>query len=328
MRPGCSHRFLSRLPRIVLVGALVATFSAGARADDDAHVRARAAYERGLSAHAAGNARAAARAFAEADSLVPSDEAIEAAIDEATSADDAPLAMTLVTRADARELDARAKRAKEKARAAFAGRVGRLDLTAACGTAKRCSVRIDDGEEIDPRSLAFVLVGPHRVSVRRDALENSRSVDVKAFEVVHLTLEVEPTKGSTATAPIGSSGPPRRDDGVRPGRVVVVVGAGLTLALAVASTVSTVDLFSKRSAFSDAACGLDANPQASPRSDCTTLGDRGSGAQTRTAFLLAGTALVGAATLATELFFVPKRPDVRVGFGPAGGDIRLVFSLQ
>lgn len=310
------------------MGALVASFSTTAHAEDDAHVRARAAYERGLAAHAAGNATTAARAFAEADALVPSDEAIEAALDEATTADDAALAMTLVTRADARELDARAKKAKEKARAAFAARVGRLDLTAACGTAKRCSVRIDDGEEVEPRGAVFVLVGTHRVRVRRDALEESRSVDVKALEVVHLTLESEPTEGSAAAAAGGSSAPPRGDDGVRPGRVVVVVGAGLTLALAVASTVSTVDLLSKRSAFSDAACGLDANPQASPRSDCTTLGERGSSAQTRTAFLLAGTALVGAATLATELFFVPKRPDVRVGFGPAGGDIRLVFSLQ
>ena len=310
------------------MGALVVTFSVVAHADDDAHVRARAAYERGLSAHASGNARTAARAFAEADALVPSDEAIEAALDEATSADDASLAMTLVTRADARELDARAKRAKEKARASFAARVGRLDLAAACGTAKRCSVRIDDGEEVDAHGPVFVLIGAHRVNVRRDALEDSRTVDVKAFEVVRLALEVEPTKGAAAAAATGSSAPSPAKDSVRPGRVVVVVGAGLTLALAVASTVSTVDLFSKRSAFSNGACGIDANPQASPAADCASLADRGTSAQTRTAFLIAGTALVGVATLATELFFVPKRPDLRVGVGPSGGDIRLVFSLR
>jgi hypothetical protein len=311
----------------VLACALVTTFSSGARADDEAHVRARAAYERGLAAHAAGNAASAARSFAEADALVPSDEAIEAALDEATAADDAPFAMTLVTRADARELDARAKKAKEKARTAFAARVGRLDLTAACGSAKRCSVRVDEGEEVDARGPVFVSVGAHRVTVRRDALDESRSrsIDVKPLEVVRVTLEGEPTR---APSPTGTTTPRQGEGQVRPGRVVVVVGAGLTLALAVASTVSTVDLFAKRSAFSDGACGLDANPQATPRGDCTNLAERGSSAETRTAFFLAGTALVGAATLATELFFVPKRPDVRVGLGPAGGDIRLIFPLR
>jgi hypothetical protein len=309
------------------VGAIALTCSAFAHAENDAHVRARAAYEKGLAAHASGNASAAARAFAEADALVPSDEAIEAALDEAFAADDAVLAMTLVARAEARELDARAKKAKDKARASFASRVGRLDFTAMCGSAKRCSVRVDGGEELDARAPVFVGVGAHRVKVLHDATEENRKVEAGPGETVRMAIEPpEEASARPSSETRGATGDPGRPP--RPGRVVVVVGAGLTLALAVASTVSTVDLFSKRSAFSDGACGVDANRQASPAADCANLGNGGASAQTRTAFLIAGTALVGVATLATELFFVPKRPDLRVGLGPAGGDIRLVFSLR
>lgn len=276
---------------------------APAAADDTATAAAKASYERGLAEHAAGRLASAARAFAEADAAVPSNEAIEAALDDAVAADDPVLGMTLVARAEGRPLDARAARARDAARRAFERRVG--EVVVVCPRAATCTVRVDDGPSVVPAGPVLVGVGAHTVTASCDGRITTTRVDVAPGASARVTVGApEP----------GVSAPARRaeTDPVRPGRVVVVVGLGVTAALGVATAISAVDLFGKRSEFVDGACALDAPATATPLAECGRLADEGKAANVRTGFLLGGTLLAGATTLVTELFFVPKRGEPRL----------------
>lgn len=276
---------------------------APAAADDTATAAAKASYERGLAEHAAGRLASAARAFAEADAAVPSNEAIEAALDDAVAADDPVLGMTLVARAETRSLDARAARARDAARRAFERRVGALVVV--CTGASTCTVRVDDGPAMVPAGPVLVGVGVHAVTVSHVGRTTTTRVDVSPGASVRVVVDVpEP----------GASAPVRRveSDPVRPGRVVVVVGLGVTAALGVATAISAADLFGKRSEFVDGACAVDAPATATPLAECGRLADEGRAANVRTGLLLGGTLLAGATTLVTELFFVPKRGEPRL----------------
>ncbi len=293
---------------ILLSGCLVGAVAPSvARADspsrgetkrDDA---ARLAYERGLRAHAVGDHLAAARAFLDADRAVPSDEAMEAALDAAIRADDPVLGMELVARASARALDPRASAARDKARIAFANRVARLVV--ACEAAVYCHVRVDAGEDVDAREPLFVVPGPHTVRVTADARSFAENVAVTAGSDVTVRAPRDGAPGSSV--PFAPAGP--NDDGVRPGRVVVVVGASVTGVLTAFTIASAVDLFATRGAFRDERCGADASPLTVPGATCTDLAADGKAAELRTGVLLGSTAATLLATIATELFFVPPR---------------------
>lgn len=285
----------------VLFGGL---FPAIAHAETSAEESARLAYERGLRAHAVGDHGAAARAFAEADRAVPSNEAIEAALDAATRADDPVLAMGLVARTEARALDARAKAAREKARTTFADRVARLAVT--CGGAVYCHARVDGGEDLDARAPVFVLAGAHTVRVTLDARSFTTDVAARGGAIVAVAAPPEPAPSR-----------PAAPSGVRPGRVVVVVGASLGAVLAGFTVASAVDLFSVRGAFRDARCGADAGALTRPGETCPSLATEGKSAELRTGVLVGATAATVLATLVTELFFVPKSSAGTVSLRPS-----------
>jgi len=308
-----------------LLGAVV---PAVARAEAPPADTARLAYERGLRAHAVGDHGAAARAFFDADRAVPSDEAIEAALDAAVRANDPVLGMQLVARAEARALDPRATSSKDKARAAFAGRVARLVVS--CGTATYCHARVDAGEDTDAREPLFVTAGPHSVRITLDA--RSYTAGITAIAGADMPLEA-PHEGLVARPGPPTKVPPS-GDGVRPGRVVVLVGAGLSGVLAAITVASTIDLFSTRGAFQDERCGVDAGPLTLPGPSCATLASDGASAEVRTFALLGATATTLLATLATEIFFVPKRttkaaalPAVRLALGERRAGLTLELPL-
>jgi hypothetical protein len=276
---------------------------APAAADDTATAAAKASYERGLAEHARGRLASAARAFAEADAAVPSNEAIEAALDDAVAADDPVLGMTLVARAEGRPLDARAARARDAARRAFERRVG--EVVVVCPAPSTCTVRVDDGPPVAPAGPVLVGVGAHAVTASRDGRTTTTRVEVAPGASVRVAVD----------APERSGGEPARPavgEPVRPGRVVVVVGLGVTAALGVATAISAADLFGKRTEFVDGACAIDAPATATPLAECGRLADEGRAANVRTGLLLGGALLAGATTLVTELFFVPKRGEPRL----------------
>ena len=287
-----------------LVGAVapsVARADSPSRGETKRDDAARLAYERGLRAHAVGDHLAAARAFLDADRAVPSDEAMEAALDAALRADDPVLGMALVARASARNLDPRASAARDKARVAFASRVARLVV--ACEAAVYCHVRVDAGEDVDAREPLFVVPGPHTVRVTADARSFAENVAVTAGSDVTVRAPRDGAPGSSV--PFAPAAP--NDDGVRPGRVVVVVGASVTGVLTAFTIASAVDLFTTRGVFRDERCGADASPLTVPGATCTDLAADGKAAELRTGVLLGSTVATLLATIATELFFVPPR---------------------
>lgn len=287
-----------------------------AQAESDAQARARSAYEQGLKAHGAGDHKAASRAFAAADAAVPSDEALEAALDEAALDGDAAFAMNLTLRAQDRKVDDRTAAAVQRVRAAFRDRVGSLSID--CAGARVCRVVLDAGGEDDAAQARYLTAGAHTARVRRDDQEQATSFVVTAGET--RWLRPEAPKAATHVAFSDVSG--RRSTF----RAVVFVGAGLTVASLAATIVSGIDVVAKRSSFRDGGCAADV-PSTGPVSpDCQGVADRGSAAQTRTNVLVAVTAGLGLATLAVELFLVPSLPKARVGATAGLG--RADLSLQ
>jgi hypothetical protein len=115
---------------------LIASPSAHAQTDD-AKSRARESYARGEALTAEARWREAALAFAEADALAPNDVALEAALEAAIRAEDAPLAMNLCERTTRSEASSRLP-SVEVARSKYASaaallRIPCLEATPPCG---------------------------------------------------------------------------------------------------------------------------------------------------------------------------------------------------
>jgi len=166
---------------LVAGGAPASAGETGAPGTEPNVDRARAAYDRGVRAHALGDHGAAARAFAEADALAPKAASLEAALESAMKADDAVLGAELVERADGRAPDAGLRTTLEAARKRFAGRTGKIRIE--CAGEARCLVAVD-GTAGDARKPIFVGAGPHAVVVQRGADRIERLVDVKAEQIV------------------------------------------------------------------------------------------------------------------------------------------------
>ncbi len=290
----------------------------GARAESDAQARARLAYERGLKAHAAGDHKMASRAFADADATVPSDEALEAALDEAALDGDAAFAMNLTLRAQDRKVDERTAAAVQRVRTAFRDRVAMLSVD--CAGARVCRVVVDASAEDDAARSRYLVAGTHTARVRRDERDQTSTFDVAAGE----TRWLRPEAPKAATSPSPPDVAARRSTF----RAVVFVGAGLTAASLAASIVSGVDVVAKRSSFRDGGCAADVPSTAPVSPDCQGVADRGSAAQTRTNVLFAVTAGLGVATLAVELFLVPSLPKARVGTSAGRGRAGLSLELD
>ncbi len=289
-----------------------------ARAESDAQARARVAYEQGLKAHASGDHKAAARAFAIADAAAPSDEALEAALDEAAIDADAAFAMNLTLRAEGRKVDARTAAAVQRVRSAFRDRVGSVSVD--CAGATLCRVALDAAPDDDAGSARYMAAGRHTAVVHRDGAEQTLAFVLSAGE----TRWLRPHAPTDAVNVVPDDVSGRRSTF----RAVVFVGAGLTVASLAATIVSGIDVVAKRGSFRDGGCAADVATTAPVSPDCQGVADRGSAAQTRTNVLIAVTAALGLATLAVEVFVVPSLPKARIGVAAGFGRADLSLKLD
>ena len=327
---------LRALPLVIGVALATVVVAAGALADAPA-VEARAAYERGSAAFAAHDHALAAREFARADAILPSDAAIEAALEASLRAGDPVLGMELVDRARGRALDARAERAASRVAAAFSARVGRVRL--ACEGATACSGTIDGVDVARPRAPVVVAPGRHSVRVVRDGQTRDVAIDVRAEATVDVALDdrgaptapapapsaaPSPTSRVPTSPPLSENAPPATGRGTT--TVVALVGGGVTLALGAVTAVSFVDLRARRKDFENGACAVSASATTRPAADCNARADRGRTAELRTDLLGVGTGVALAATVALVLWRPWERSvltddatKLRVGVAPLAG---------
>ncbi len=278
------------LPVLAFASALAPSIAAA----DDAVADARAAYNEGLVAHQNGDDKSAARDFARADAILPSNEALEAAASSALQSGDAVLEMTLVNRASSRELDARATDTIERARRAFAPRVTTFVID--CGSATQCAASIDDAAWVDAHVPLMVLAGKHAIAISRDKNRQIVNVAAGGGEVVRIArtpIEVAP------------GNPPPSEDPSSTTRPIAYAAIGVTLVLGGISIASGIDAKSKRSDFEQGNCGTDAASTTVPSSNCNQLASSGGSAQARTNWLIAGTAVAAAGTL---VFVIVAKP--------------------
>jgi hypothetical protein len=303
---------------LAVVSASLITFSAQlARADaraDDAATDARAAYNEGLVAHQNGDEKSAARDFARADALVPSNEALEAAAASALLANDAILGMTLVERAQSRTLDARATDTIAHARSTFASRV--TTVLVDCAGHTECTAVVDDASLFDAHAPFFVIAGQHAIVISLDKTSQiTRDVACVGGDVLRIGEEAP----RASHGPAGTTG-----SGLRPYAYAAI---GVTLVLGGIAIASGIDAKSKRSDFERGDCGNDSPTGTSPSSDCAQLASSGHSAQLRTNWIFAGTAVAAAATLAFVIIAKPfgSRSNVAVTASLGGVSGALTF---
>lgn len=330
---------------------LLTLLVAGAARADGAQQSARAAYDRGVAAHKQGDLGRAAEEFARADALAPSPVALGAALDAAVAANRPVLGMELVARAarvasPAPEL----KRSVEAARAAFAGKTGRVVLV--CNEGARCAATLD-GAELLPTVERIVRAGEHSLVFRVSGKEESRRVQVAPDVALELHPSAAALLEAPAAAPATPAGapsgvvtttPPATSPGVveRPlavvtpspepptgkplPRWVVILGGSLTVVAVGGAVWSGATAAGVHNDFDSARCPLAAGPT------CADLASQGSGMQTLANVLFMTAGVLGAATVATALFLVDwssggerTAGSVRLSpaVGPSGGSLGL-----
>ena len=269
--------------------------------------RARAAYDRGVRAHALRDHVTAARAFAEADALAPQPASLEAALESVMRADDALLGAELVDRAEGRAGDAGVAKSLEAARKRFAGRTGKVKVD--CRGETRCAASVD-GVPADARKTIYVIAGPHAVIVQRGDERFERLVEVK----VDATVTVAgPEKAGVGGSGIGGdSGTGTGTGESQPSGISPVwfyVGIGATAVLAGVTVLSGLDAVKKHDGFDSGGC---ANGGSGPLPvDCEERGRNGESAQLRTNLLLGATAVLAATTVAVGIFAVRWKDGTR-----------------
>jgi hypothetical protein len=317
MRPLLTRRDAHCVALVAALGLVIvgegAAYAGENPADASQLDRARAAYDRGVRAHAQRDYVTSARAFAEADSLAPAPASLEAALEAAMRADDALLGAELVDRAEGRAGDAGVARTVAAAKKRFAGRTGRVKVD--CRSESRCVAAID-GAPADARKAIYVIAGPHSVVLQRGDERLERLVEVKADATVIVGSETGvPSAGSpisTPTTPPSTDGPATPPPDTTRGGISPVwffVGIGLTAAVGGVTLLSGLDAVSKHDKFSNDGCGTDGT---GPRpGDCDQRGKDGESAQRRTNVLLGATAVLAAATVAVGVFAVRWKDGTR-----------------
>jgi hypothetical protein len=301
---------------IAVVSAFAISFSTSAARADDTANDARAAYNEGLAAHENGDEKTAARDFARADAILPSNEALEAAAASALRADDAILGMTLVERASSRDLDARATDTIERARRAFAPRVTTFVID--CGSATECTASIDDAAFVDAHVSLMALSGKHAIAILRDKNRQFVNVVGGGGQVVRIAEQPRDAAPHRSQA---------RESSSSITLPIAYAAIGVTLALGGFSIASGIDAKSKRSDFENGNCGTDAASSTSPISNCNQLASSGQSAQLRTNLLVAGTAVAVVGTLAFIVVAKPfgSRSNVAVSASIGGVSGALTF---
>jgi hypothetical protein len=319
---------------IVLAGALVAacalapsTASAQTAGSDKA--RAKEAYDRGVEAHKRGDFSKAAREFAEADAIAPSNVALQAALDAAVDADDPALGSELLERSKRGPVSGTLAQSVAAAKQKLAGRAGRVRVE--CPSGSKCSATID-GATIDTKRPAWARTGPHTVIVNVDGDPQSKVVDVKADQTVDVVGTAKskeaplpvptavpmttpsappeaPPKAAAAPPATATATPPSREApasaGARSGAklppLVFFVGLGATVVAGAAATYFMLDTKSKHDDFVSNGC------EAAPQSGCTALKDDGESAQTIANIGIGATALFAVATIVIGAAFTDWR---------------------
>lgn len=303
----------------MVVAVLLALLPARTADADELELRqaARTAYDKAVQAHERGDFAEAARQFAHADGLFPNDSVLKDALGEALRADAGVFGLMLVARAARSPNNVELQAAAAKVRETFRGRAGRI----AVECPEPCVLEID-GQSPEPDAERWLAVGPHVVVLTASAYpdhHDEHRVEVLPLETTRvqfvppLALAVVPPSPPPAPAPAA----PRAEGGISP--AWFWLGAGLTVALGGATTLSGLDVSARRRDFADRGCsrvGSDA---------CDADASDGRGAVTRTNVLLGATAVLGAATVAT-LFFVRWKPTLTTSVGAADSGMRVALT--
>lgn len=292
--------------------ALVVAASAGHAEEAADRARARAAYDRGVAAQARGELSVAARAFAEADAIVPSSAALSAGLEAAESAGDAVIGAELCARAAARVSDQKAP--PERAAFCEAARKKTATVVIAC-TARApgvCEVTIDEAAATAGKPV-FVLPGTHTARARRGAYVWSTSFTVIAGQARSVEAPEEPAASGAGGGSGAAQGPPETPSKrlISPAWAIAAgVLAGASLGAAIGSGADTK---SKHDAFVGAGCPGEIH------GDCSAIAKAGASAQDRTNALVGVTVGLGvaAATLGAITIFATRSE-------PRGGRAGLV----
>ncbi len=291
------------LAATTLVLALL--FAKGARADDLAE--ARADYDAGAAAYDRKDYRSAAERFARADERVPNGRALQLAMASALLASDAPLAMNLVERAEARAGEREIADLSRRLRARFARAVGRIRFVCM----QTCEAEVD-GEPVDANRSRWVAPGPHVVVLRTEASRIEREVVVAAKEIVGVTIddampgESAATRTSEAAEPPEVATPSPKSDRGLP-RFVFWSTLGLTAVAAGTATALTIDVANRHAEF-------EAAPSAQGSRD-------GEAAQTRARVVwgVAGVLAIASVVIGLQTDFAgPSGTALRLDVGPGG----------
>ena len=328
LRPSFAAASLAAAACVAVVAAGSPAFAGenGPNAAEPGIDRARAAYGRGVRAHAAGDHAAAARAFAEADALAPTAASLEAALESAMKGDDAVLGAELVERADGRAPDAGLRTTLEAARRRFAGRTGKIRID--CAGEARCLAAVD-GAAADARKPIFVGAGPHAVVVQRGGERLERLVDVKADQIVVVAASADAganagangTAGANASAEAGANAGANGSAAGEPPHGIArgwfYLGLGITAVLGGATVISGLDAVAKHNQFkSDGCTNGGSGPVPVGCADHATSGTR---ATTRTNVLLGATAVLAVTTVTIGIFAVRWKngTEAHVTFTPS-----------
>jgi hypothetical protein len=288
-----------------VVGALVAATmmtSSFALASGPEKALAKQAYDRGLEAHKRGDLHLAAEEFARADALAPSAVALQAALNAAIEADDAPLGAELLERSKRAPATPGLASSITAAHLKFNGQTGRLIIH--CPSGSTCTARLDD-KPVDVDRPAWARTGPHNVVVQVDGQPQTKLIDVASNQTTEVTLGkgAQPSSTTAAAAVVDASTsdtpPSKRGEtlGRRLPPIFFYGGLGLTTLLAGATTYFAIDASSQHGSFTDAGC------ERANFAQCAALKDDGESSQTLANIGLASTAVVGIGTAVVGLVF-------------------------
>jgi len=301
-------------------------------ATTDSRAEARRAYKAGVAASESGDLAEAARSFARADELAPNATALESALEAVLRTDDAALGMQLVERAEGRS-EAAGLAAVPRARAAFAGRAGRVNVRCT----EPCSVTVDGTPA--PSRVFWLAVGGHRFRAEAASGGSARPGSEKVVEVrVGVANEVDLTVDPSAVAPAPAPGPaptvapldPKTEaseQSVLSSPAIFFVGVGATAILGGIAAWSFTDVGSIHSDFEAGSAGYDGSPSA--RRQLDALASDGQGAAARSWILLGAAGATAVGTGLVGVFVTDwgdsSTPTIEASVGPLGGSIRTRF---
>lgn len=298
------------LAAITFVLALVVAH--GVRADDLAE--ARADYDAGAAAYDRKDFRTAAERFARADERVPNGRALQLAMAAALLASDAPLAMNLVDRAEARSGEREIADLSQRLRARFAQAAGRVRFVCM----QTCKADVD-GAPVDANRPRWVAPGAHSIVLATEAARVEREVSVGAGEIVSVAIDEAAERqaaGASAPAPVqvpASSAPSARRDRGLPSYLFWSTAALGGIA-AGAATLLTIDVARRHDEF-----------VAAPSAQASREGDA---AQTRARVAWGVTGVIAIAAVVIGLntdFAGPSGTAVRLDVGPGGAAVAGTF---